>query len=199
METCTAGWFSGCIHILTLDGASYSFNGLGEYVLSQTIPSSNSSLVLQCRTAMAAGSTTSTAFVAFAIQQNGGDIIQLNYNSAWNGIDILINGVNVTTTIMSQNATSQQLANPASSPAYQISAVNSSVTVTNSLCSMTVSVGYLSLSATFNMPSSAAGLLTGLLGNFDGNANNDYMMRNGTLLAASSMNSQLFQFGQSCK
>lgn len=39
----------------------------------------------------------------------------------------------------------------------------------------------------------------GLLGNNDGDASNDFQLKNGTTLAINSSEEQLFEFGSSCK
>lgn len=155
--------------------------------------------MMQCRTAKAANSTAATVFVAFAVQENGGDIIQFSYNAAAKAINIYVNGTDKTQYFTDQNLTALETASPSSTPPYRIEVQNSSVTYTSTFCSFTVSLGYLSLSTQFNMPTSASGLLQGLLGNFDGNATNDFVMRNGTVLSNNSLESQLYPFGQSCK
>lgn len=44
-----------------------------------------------------------------------------------------------------------------------------------------------------------AGNTKGLLGNNDGDASNDFRLKNGTLLSVNSTEEQLFEFGMSCK
>ena len=51
-------------HINTLDGVTYTFNGLGEYVLLCTI---NADFEIQARTKLATPSTTATVFSAMAL------------------------------------------------------------------------------------------------------------------------------------
>ena len=128
---------------------------------------------------------------------NGGDTIQLEYNPVANTINIFTNGQNVTNNILSQN---DSTAAPAiGGPPYVISFDNVSITVTYNVgLSVTVSVSYLSLTTQFSLPNDFSEQFTGLLGNFDGDPLNDYVIRNGTLLAANSSQAQLYQFGQSC-
>ena len=58
-------WFWGDPHITTLDDFTYTFNGLGEYVLLRAMGEIN--VEFQGRTALAP-SSSATVFSAFAIQ-----------------------------------------------------------------------------------------------------------------------------------
>lgn len=62
-----AGWNFGDPHITTLDGRTYTFNGLGEYVMTRI----TDEFELQARTAVASDNTTATIFSAVAIGGNG--------------------------------------------------------------------------------------------------------------------------------
>lgn len=61
-------WMFGDPHITTLDDASYTFNGLGDFLLVRA-RDGNSSFLLQGRTAQT-GSAQATNFIAFAAQYN---------------------------------------------------------------------------------------------------------------------------------
>lgn len=62
------GWGWGDPHFVTLDGANYTFNGLGEYVM---IDAQNGTFQLQARTSPAQGnSTTATIFTALAVKES---------------------------------------------------------------------------------------------------------------------------------
>ena len=62
------GWNFGDPHITTLDGRSYTFNGLGEYVMTRI----TGHFELQARTALATNSTA-TIFSAIAMGGHGRD------------------------------------------------------------------------------------------------------------------------------
>ena len=59
------GWFGGDPHFTTLDDFTYTFNGIGEYVLLRTMGEVN--VEFQGRTALVR-SSNATVFSAFAIQ-----------------------------------------------------------------------------------------------------------------------------------
>ena len=63
-----SGWNFGDPHITTLDGRSYTFNGLGEYVITRI----TGHFELQARTTLATSNTTnSTATIFSAIAMGG--------------------------------------------------------------------------------------------------------------------------------
>ena len=61
------GWTFGDPHITTLDGRTYTFNGLGEYVITRI----TNEFELQARTTVASDNTTATIFSAVAMGGNG--------------------------------------------------------------------------------------------------------------------------------
>lgn len=79
---CTASSY-GDPHITTLDSKSYTFNGLGEYVLSKG--SSGSDMFnIQARTGMALDKNNqtinATVFTAFSAQNEKNDTFQVELN-----------------------------------------------------------------------------------------------------------------------
>ena len=55
------------------------------------------------------------------------------------------------------------------------------------------------LSFIVRLPQHFMGLARGLLGNMDGNATNEFVYRNGTMIPDSSSDREIHNFGQSCK
>jgi hypothetical protein len=60
-------------------------------------------------------------------------------------------------------------------------------------------IGYKALETSVQAPAGYEGLIEGLLGNWDGNGTNDYVMMNGTLLSNGCSERDLYVFGKSCK
>ena len=78
------------------------------------------------------------------------------------------------------------------------SAENSVEIVFENGISVTVNVSVGILHYTIAMPNNFANLTKGLLGNFNGNSNDDFLSPNGTQYNASDERS-IFQFGETCK
>ena len=73
-------------HINTLDSLAYTFNGLGEYILINTV---NSSFTLQGRTMRTITNGTqmdSTIFTAAAAKDLASDNINVQLNSTYDGL-----------------------------------------------------------------------------------------------------------------
>ena len=49
----------------------------------------------------------------------------------------------------------------------------------------------------FNIAVPSSENITGMLGNYNGNPNDDFVLRNGTMLPSNSTETQLYSFGQS--
>lgn len=82
-------WFFGDPHITTQDSKTYTFNGLGEYILLE-IRTENVTFSLQGRTERAItaeGTTTdATVFSAFAAKDNTGATVQVEMSANKTGI-----------------------------------------------------------------------------------------------------------------
>ena len=83
-------------HMRTLDGYSYTFNGLGEYILTDI---DNGFFVLQARTGQPIASDDSlvngTVFVACAAQQAGSTMVQMTMNAEGTDFEVLLNGTEI--------------------------------------------------------------------------------------------------------
>lgn len=73
-------WMFGDPHITTLDQVSYTFNGLGDFLLVQA-QDGNSSFLLQGRTAQT-GSAQASNFIAFAAQYNSSGLAPITVSEA---------------------------------------------------------------------------------------------------------------------
>ena len=80
------GWFFGDPHIRTLDGLTYTMNGLGEYVL---IVTTTGEFTLQGRTTRALDSNGNeilgTIFCAFAASDANSDVVHVEMNEKRDG------------------------------------------------------------------------------------------------------------------
>lgn len=64
---------------------------------------------------------------------------------------------------------------------------------------MNISIGVQMLSITTSVPKVWKTRTAGLLGNFDGDPNNDFMMPNETKLDGDINERAIFEYGQTCK
>jgi hypothetical protein len=77
--------------VTTLDGLTYTFNGLGEYVMLKMVePTTNTTLFeIQTRTSQAVNANgtaiNATVFHAFAVKEKNGGQVQVEVNLAKTG------------------------------------------------------------------------------------------------------------------
>ena len=73
------GWLWGDPHFVTLDGKNYTFNGLGEYIMTDA---RDGFFQLQARTKLAKGDGTATVFSAAAAKEGNSSVVQIELNDA---------------------------------------------------------------------------------------------------------------------
>jgi len=90
--------------------------------------------------------------------------------------------------------------NITSSSAFVELSDNNSVTVSfPSGVGITINITAGLLVYTLEVPSSLEGTTSGLLGNYNGDDSDEFVFRNSTMISNSSSDSEIHQFGQSCK
>lgn len=181
---------SGDPHFLTLDDLSYTFNGYGEYTLLD-MPASQ--FTIQVRTAPLFDAsnklTDGTVFKAFAVQ-DGYETIQLEID-IFNDILIYYNGK-----IVDLNETEILVYHRLTLIITESGYFIKSSTQINMEVQITPERNALSIIC--HVPKLFNGKTRGLLGNFDGDPNNDFMLPNGTILSINSTDDRLIfgEFGQ---
>ncbi|KAK7477014.1 hypothetical protein BaRGS_00031694, partial [Batillaria attramentaria] len=170
-------------HLITLDGAEYSFNGWGEYVILKT---SDGSLEVQGRTSKLQGFNV-TVFTAFALKNENDPPVEVQHadNSGNGQLKVLLNGTEfLDNEVMEDNTYLEKLN----------SAKDVQIILTSGV-SIMVSAMSDRLSLKFLAPPGDLQESSGLLGYVDGDDKNDFMFRNGTF--TDSQPEHIFQFGQS--
>ncbi|XP_032049167.1 mucin-4 [Aythya fuligula] len=176
-------------HITTLDGLSYTFNGLGDFVLLLA-GDAWSSFVLQGRTART-GTAQATNFVAFAAQYISSTTTTVEWALGSQGdIQVLLNNQTI------QFAYSQDLGAEVHYSPGVLLVNSSSVTATfDGTVSVSISASAGLLSVVCSLPDRYRNTTKGLLGVWDNNPADDFQMPNGTSIPVNSSEEEIFSYG----
>ncbi|CAL1533923.1 unnamed protein product, partial [Lymnaea stagnalis] len=172
-------------HISTPDGNEYTFNGKGEYVLVD-LPIMD--FLFQCRTGQVVSSTNktinATVFVAFAAREQSNSTFQVELNSLGTGMVILANGADITTEFYAD-----ERFNTSNTDGVKVSrkeSQNKTIVVGMFPCTISIEVyvGIKNLEFSINIPTDFKNQTKGLLGNFNGDKTDDFVLPDGTILTA---------------
>ncbi|XP_019616846.1 PREDICTED: mucin-like protein [Branchiostoma belcheri] len=182
-------WFWWDPHFNTLDGKSYTFNGLGEYII---VDVDNGEYQVQGRTSLAPGSSHATVISAVVIYERGKLPIQTNLvgNSS---LDLYVNGSMTDTSVFEHTEEIEVGDN-----AVILKPSNDSILVVF-LSGVTVKISAKKgmLAVEFSAPPEFLGKVRGLLGRWDGDSANDFEAFDGTVFSADSTERELYDFGNS--
>ncbi|XP_038608223.1 mucin-4 [Tachyglossus aculeatus] len=186
-------WMFGDPHITTLDGATYTFNGLGDFLLVKA-KSANSSFLLQGRTTQT-GTAPATNFMAFAAQYNssGTGIITVQWLLQPNDtIQVLLN--NQTVNFNYSEGIEEGVHNISGVQLFR----NDTISATfDGAVSVTVSASFNILYAFANLPEEYFNKTQGLLGVWNWNPTDDFKMPNGSSIPINSSEESIFHYGMS--
>nr|XP_023479344.1 mucin-4 isoform X2 [Equus caballus] len=187
-------WMFGDPHITTLDGANYTFNGLGDFLLVRA-KDGNSSFLLQGRTALT-GSAQASNFIAFAAQYNStslGPIMVQWLLKPNDTIQARLNNQTVTFETNREDAEGQETFNTTG----VVMTRNGSLVSASFDGTVTISVIALSniLHASCSLPEEYQNRTEGLLGVWNNNPDDDFRMPNGSTISRSSSEEMFFHYG----
>ncbi|XP_071898725.1 mucin-4 isoform X2 [Anas platyrhynchos] len=176
-------------HITTLDGLTYTFNGLGDFVLLLA-GDARSSFVLQGRTART-GTAQATNFVAFAAQYISSTTTTVEWTLGSQGdIQVLLNNQTI------QFAYSQDMgAEVHYSPGVLLVNASSITATFDGTVSISISASAGLLSVVCSLPDRYHNTTKGLLGVWDNNPADDFQMPNGTSIPVNSSEEEIFSYG----
>ena len=180
-------------HIVTLDGYQYTFNGKGEFILSET---PDGSFILQGRmielplSSDSNSTSRGTSFVSLAIKEEDSPTVQLEIVN--NEPIVLVDGERVDFTAVSEqrfsNVTITDVGNSTFSIRFASGASLIASEVNNILTNILIT-----------LPEHY--ITRGLLGQYNGDPNDDLLPRNGTtpLPANANFEDIHYSFGITCK
>ncbi|XP_015418101.1 PREDICTED: mucin-4 [Myotis davidii] len=180
-------WMFGDPHITTLDDATYTFNGLGDFLLVRA-RDGNSSFLLQGRTAQS-GSAQATNFIAFAAQYNSSSLDPITVQWLLEPNDTIHVRLNNQTVTFED----QEIFNTTG----VIMTRNGSLVTASLDGTVIISVTALSniLHTSCSLPEEYRDRTEGLLGVWNNNPEDDFKMPNGTTIPQESNEEMLFHYG----
>uniref|UniRef100_A0A8C3Y234 Mucin-4 n=1 Tax=Catharus ustulatus TaxID=91951 RepID=A0A8C3Y234_CATUS len=186
-----AGAF-GDPHITTLDGLTYTFNGLGDFVLLQA-SDAQTSFVLHGRTAQT-GMAQATNFVAFAAQYISNTTTTVEWTlGSQDDIQVLLNNETILFSY------SQDLGDEVYySPGVLLVNASSVTAVFDGTVAVSVSATSGMLSVVCSLPDWYRNSTRGLLGVWDHDPADDFQMPNGTSIPVNSSEEEIYSYGMTC-
>lgn len=195
-------WFFGDPHISTLDGQQFTFNGLGDYVLTRT---QDYTFHIHGRTKRPRTSrgelSNATVFSGFALKAKTSDTVQILFDASFQG--------NLSITVKQQadssctNHTIEYFdeARDFVGMSIERSSVNNKSIIVSfpSGFSIEVTPGIELLQITVSADEDLMNSTRGLLGNFNGNKTDDLQYPNGTTISVNATEEEIFDLGQKCK
>ncbi|KAK6971066.1 latent-transforming growth factor beta-binding protein 4, partial [Biomphalaria glabrata] len=173
-------------HITTLDGLTYTMNGWGEYILLY-IPQEN--CMIQGRTERAEGAngslTNATVFSAFAAKESNYSSFQVELSRSKTSMVMLAGGIDITNDFYKGSPTGIIVSTDYLGVTREDNNNKTMVVVAfPSGVVIKVYVASKSLLIEFNVPKDLQNVTKGLLGNFNGNLSDEFILPDGTVLSA---------------
>ncbi|VDI73637.1 Hypothetical predicted protein [Mytilus galloprovincialis] len=179
-------------HVDTLDGFQYTFNGWGEYTMMK-ITNENVTFEVQARTDLATSKNgtdlkkiNATIFSGFAAKEDGNATMQVELASDLETMVVYGNGNDYTTRFNTEDNFAVFLTgivlrrqNHTLAVAFSESGIQ---------LNFQVKTRQLTLSA--SVPEDFKGQVKGLMGNFDGDKTNEFILPNGNVLTSSDVDSE---------
>ncbi|KAM9544223.1 mucin-4 isoform 1-T1 [Guaruba guarouba] len=183
-----AGAF-GDPHITTMDGLTYTFNGLGDFALLLA-RDAQTSFVLHGRTART-GMAQATNFVAFAAQYISTTTTTVEWTLGSQGdIQVLLNHKTI------QFSYSQDMgAQVYYSPGVLLVNASSVMAVFDGAIAISISAASRILSVVCSLPDQYRNSTKGLLGVWDHDPADDFQMPNGTSIPVNSSEEEIYSYG----
>nr|XP_022296650.1 mucin-like protein [Crassostrea virginica] len=184
-------------HITTLDGLDYTFNGYGEYIML-TMNTGSIKFDLQARTDLVSTENgtivNATIFSAFVAMDQTGSVVQVELSKNKSRMIVHVNNNDLTTSFQDRNYShvtqnlSMRWENESLSATFLQSAMNIKISIGQSflICETLVNQIYKNQTR-------------GLMGNFDGDKSNDFVLPNGTILNENQTKTErqiYYNFGQ---
>uniref|UniRef100_A0A2C9KBE5 EGF-like domain-containing protein n=1 Tax=Biomphalaria glabrata TaxID=6526 RepID=A0A2C9KBE5_BIOGL len=182
-------------HIITLDGTGYTMNGLGEFIL---LFINELNFTLQARTkqalSAAGNATKATVFSAFAAKEGDTATFQVELSADSKGMIINSCGADLTTDFYADEryngsnvvADVQVSRKEKNNKTIAVAAFPSSISI-----EIYNADGYLEFSV--NVPKDLKGKTLGLLGNYNDDPNDDFVLPNGTSLSNTSTEREIYE------
>ncbi|KAK7481053.1 hypothetical protein BaRGS_00027689, partial [Batillaria attramentaria] len=172
-------WLWGDPHIMTLDEREYIFNGWGEYTLvtldlNFTLQGRMGRLELEDGTPVNA-----TVFTAFAAEENGTRVFVGLHPVTKDSLEIYVDDIDYS--LRFQNEREDFLEDTDNFTMFRDN--NSLVISFPSGISLAVAIGMRSLVMSLSMPPEFKSLTRGLLGNYNGAKDDDFVLPDGTVLS----------------
>ncbi|XP_048201790.1 mucin-4 [Perognathus longimembris pacificus] len=187
-------WTLGDPHFVTFDDVNYTFNGLGDFLLTRAW-NGNSSFLLQGRTAQTS-SAKATNFIAFAAQYNSSTVGPITVQ--WlldvnNTINVLHNHHHVSFEANHVDAEGLQIFNATG----LLLTRNDSQVSASFDGTVTITVVALSniLHVSSSLPEEYQNHTEGLLGVWNNNPEDDFRMPNGSTIPRNSSEEMLYHYG----
>ncbi|XP_065185672.1 mucin-like protein [Sycon ciliatum] len=198
---------AGDPHFVTFDGAAFTFNGLGDYLLSEAYDaSSNTSVVIQIRTILVPNSkATSIASVALALYRGtweSGERVNLlncSLDSMARTLSIMSGMVDITSMVIAHasTTTAPMIVDQFTAVRYTTGAItvsfSSGVSATISILSAST-FSFLTVQGTLSLV--YRNQTRGLLGRLNDNPADDFTTRNGTSFPMDIAESTYYLVGQ---
>ncbi|KAG8523112.1 Sushi domain-containing protein 2, partial [Galemys pyrenaicus] len=173
-------------HIITFDGAKFTFNGQGEYVLLEAEPTKlRVQARAQNRTGSQGAAVRGTGLMAVAVQEGDSDVVEVRL--AARGLQVLLNQQVLSFTEQSWMDLRGMFLSVAAGEKVSV--------MLSSGAGLEVTVGGQFLSVSVLLPENFLNNTRGLLGTLNGDPTDDLTLPSGEVLPSSASSQELLGFG----